>query len=143
MSLIRRVLGDGSILRYALVGIGMSVLDLALFTLCSVVLGANEIIANVVSTILTVCVSYLINRRWVFRADRASWRSFVSFAGVTLVTGLIVQTSVIWAIVHLAPLILPELTPAILLPAAKITAMGVGALMNFIGYRFVFRKRER
>lgn len=135
-------IGDGTFIRYLLVGVSISALDLALFTLFSVVFGLNEIIANVASTVISICVSYLINRIFVFRGGGGFWSNFFSFAGVTLFTGLVLQSLVIWACAALAFTAFPSSEAAIVLPLAKVVAMGVGAVANYLGYRFVFRKAD-
>lgn len=138
---------SGTFPRYLLVGVGMSLLDLLLFSLLAVGAGVPEVLSNVVSTVITVCVSFLINRSFVFRAHRQSVTaraillSFASFAGVTLVTGLVIQSAVIWGVVQLTHAVAPGLEYALVAPAAKIVAMGVGAICNYLGYRLVFKER--
>lgn len=129
----------GSFPRYLLVGVGMSLLDLALFSVFAVLFGLHEVPANVISTVVTVLVSYQLNRRFVFTDARSGWRAFFAFAGVTLVTGMIIQSAVIWGVVALGSGLAPGVTPEVLLPAAKIIAMGFGALCNYFGYRFILR----
>lgn len=131
--------GDGSLWRYLIVGILMSLLDLVLFTTFSVLFGWHEVLSNVISTLVTVCVSFLINRTFVFRAGRPSLRSFFSFAGVTLASGLVLQSFVIWGLVQVASTVVPAAGDAVLLPAAKISAMALGAMANYLGYRWVFK----
>lgn len=130
---------DGALARYLVVGVGISLLDLALFSGFALVVGLHEVAANVLSTIIAVCASYFINRAYVFRADRISWRSFFSFAGVTLFTGLVLQSLIIWLLVSAAVWEFVGLSEAAGLPVVKIFAMGVGAFANFLGYRLVFR----
>lgn len=137
-----RVSSDGAFFRYLLVGASISLLDLGLFTLFSVTLNWSGVVANITSTVISVCVSYLVNRVWVFRAGRASWSSFFSFAGITLITGLVFQSAVIWIVVAVGAWMAPTINLEILLVVAKIAAMAVGALANYIGYRLVFRQRK-
>lgn len=128
----------GSFPRYLIVGVLTSLLDLSLFSLQTVIFGLHPVPSNVVSTVVTVCVSYVINRRFVFRAERSTWRTFISFAGVTLVTGLFVQSAVIWGLVHGARALAPSISSGVVMPAVKVIAMGVGAMCNYLGYRSVF-----
>lgn len=138
-SLVQRFLTGGSFPRYLVVGVFTSLLDLSLFSLLALLLHVPEIPANVVSTIVTVCVSYLINRRFVFKAQRSTWGTFFSFAGMTLFTGLVIQSVIIWAVVSGTALVAASLSAALVKPSAKVIAMGVGALCNYFGYRFIFR----
>ena len=95
---VRAILGDGAALRYVGVGVFNSLLDLGLFTLFSVALGITPLVANVMSTSITLCVSYFLNRHFVFRSNVGYARSAVQFVTVTLFSGLVVQSGVIWLV---------------------------------------------
>ena len=131
----------GAFLRYVLVGGFNTLLDLGLFTLFAVVVGLPPLVANVISTCITLCVSYLLNRVFVFRTDRSVQHTVVQFVAVTLISGLIVQSAVIWVVLHLGALIAPDLSHDVLAPLAKICAMGVGMISNYLGYRWLFGSR--
>jgi putative flippase GtrA len=131
----------GAFLRYLLVGGFNTLLDLGLFTLFAVVVGFQPLVANVLSTSITLCVSYLLNRVFVFRTSRSVQRTAVQFVSVTLISGLVVQSAVIWVVMHLGPMIVPGLSHDILAPLAKICAMGVGMGSNYLGYRWLFNAR--
>lgn len=128
----------GAFLRYLLVGGFNTLLDLGLFTLFAVVVGIQPLVANVLSTTITLCVSYLLNRVYVFRTARTVQRTLVQFVAVTLISGLVVQSAVIWAVLHVGVLVAPGLSHDVLAPLAKICAMGVGMISNFLGYRWLF-----
>lgn len=132
---------QGSFLRYLLVGGFNALLDLGLFTLGAVVIGLHPLVANIVSTSITLCVSYLLNRVFVFRTTRSIQRTVVQFVTVTLISGLLVQSGVIWVVLRLGGLVVPNLPPDVLEPLAKICAMGVGMGSNYLGYRWLFGSR--
>jgi putative flippase GtrA len=132
----------GAFLRYLLVGGFNTLLDLGLFTLFAVVVGIQPLVANVLSTTITLCVSYLLNRVFVFRTERSVQRTVVQFVAVTLISGLAVQSAVIWAVLHVGELVAPGLSYDVLAPVAKIFAMGVGMISNFLGYRWLFGSRR-
>lgn len=125
-------------LRYAGVGVITTLLDLTLFSVFALAVGLAPLVANVVSTVITLCVSYLINRWFVFRSDAGAARTFVPFVTVTLFSGLIVQSVVIWAVIHTGHALTPDLSDSWLKPGAKIVAMGVGMVSNYLGYRWLF-----
>ena len=131
----------GAFLRYLLVGVFNTLLDLGLFTLFAVVVGLHPLVANIVSTSITLCVSYLLNRVFVFRTARSVQRTVVQFVAVTLISGLVVQSAVIWTVIHLGALIVPDLSHDVLALLAKICAMGVGMGSNYLGYRWLFGSR--
>lgn len=133
----------GTFFRYLLTGATISLLDLTLFTWFSVGLDLHVAVANVLSTILAICVSYLINRFFVFRAARASWSTFLGFTTVSLFNGMLLQSLIIWFLVAVTPILISDVPSALLVTVSKVIAMGVGALANYFGYRLVFRKRER
>jgi putative flippase GtrA len=132
---------QGAFLRYLLVGGFNTLLDLGLFTLFAVVVELDPLIANILSTSITLCVSYLLNRVFVFRTERSIQRTAVQFVAVTLISGLVVQSAVIWVIMGLGAVIVPGLPTDVLAPLAKICAMGVGMGSNYLGYRWLFGSR--
>lgn len=134
---------QGSFLRYVLVGVFNSLLDLVLFTLLAVLVGLPPLLANVLSTTITLGVSYLLNRFFVFRTQRSVQGTVVQFVAVTLTSGLLIQSAVIWAVLHLGALVVPGLSSDIVEPLAKIAAMAVGMVFNYLGYRWLFRSRQR
>ncbi|GAA3629830.1 GtrA family protein [Microlunatus ginsengisoli] len=133
----------GAFWRYVLVGGFNTLLDLGLFTLFAVVVGLAPLVANVISTSITLCVSYLLNRAFVFRTTRSVQGTVVQFVAVTLVSALVIQSAVIWTVIHLGQLLVPQLSHDILAPFAKICAMGVGMISNYLGYRWLFGHRGR
>lgn len=128
----------GSARRYLIVGLFNTGLDLLLFSLLAVVVGFEPVLANVVSTVVVMTISFFLNRAWVFRADDAGLRSYVAFVAVTLFSGLVVQSLVILGVLAVADAVLPDLSRDVVAPAAKVIAMGVGMVSNFLGYRWVF-----
>ena len=131
----------GSFLRYLLVGGFNSLLDLALFTLFAVVVSLHPLVANVLSTSITLCVSYLLNRAFVFRTTRSIQGTVFQFVTITLISGLLVQSAVIWTVIRLGGLLVTDLPDGVLEPFAKVCAMAVGMVTNYLGYRWLFRSR--
>lgn len=138
-----RLLRDhGSLLRYVLVGGFNTLLDIGLFTLLATVVRLYPLLANVISTAVVICVSYALNRAFVFRSDRKHTRTLPQFVIVTLFSALVVQSAVIWVVIHLGGRLLPQLPYDVLAPAAKVCATGVGMISNYLGYRWLFRPRH-
>jgi putative flippase GtrA len=128
-------------LRYLLVGTFNTLLDLGLFTLFAVIIDIHPLAANILSTSITLCVSYLLNRVFVFRTERSVRRTAIQFVSVTLISGLVVQSAVIWAVLGLTPVLVPGLNADVVATFAKIIAMGVGMISNYFGYRWLFGSR--
>lgn len=153
-----RKIGSASFIRYFFVGIATSLLDFSLFTLLAVGLQVQIVIANVISTLITISISYLINQSFVFQAEKSGWKRFFQFAGWTLFTGLVVQSVIIWLVVNGGSALAGQFcepgrlvgdlgvycdlgVAEIFKPLGKICAMAVGAFANYFGYRFLFRAR--
>ncbi|WP_052961411.1 MULTISPECIES: GtrA family protein [Bacteria] len=132
---------SGSLPRYLITGAGMSALDFGLFMLCSAAFGAPPALANTISTIITVVTSYQLNRRFVFRGGQGGFMRFLSFAGVTLFTGLIVQTGIVLLLTALLSTTLPALPEYLVHGAAKVVAMAVGALCNYFCYKIILTRK--
>lgn len=130
--------GTRSVDRYVLVGLLNTALDLALFTLLAVGVGLAAVLANALSTVCVMTLSFFLNRAWVFRSGSSGVGTFVGFVAVTLFTGLLVQSAVIVAVIALAEAFTPALPTALVTPAAKVVAMGAGMVVNFLGYRWLF-----
>ncbi|WP_288292527.1 GtrA family protein [uncultured Varibaculum sp.] len=126
--------------RYLVTGGAMSLLDWGLFTTFCVALSFPAVLANICSTVITICVSYFLNQRFVFKAKRASWKSFFSFSGLTLFTGLVLQSLVILGVLKFLVIFQGDPLPAFAAPGAKIIAMAIGATCNYLGYKYLFTK---
>ena len=129
---------SGSARRYLVVGLANTALDLALFSLLAVALGVAPVLANVVSTVVVMTVSFFVNRAWVFRAESAGLRAYAGFVTVTLFSGLVLQSLVILGVIAAAGAVVPDLSDGLVEPGAKLVAMAVGMVSNFLGYRYVF-----
>lgn len=131
-------IGSRSLDRYVLVGLFNSALDVVLFSLLTLAVGLVPVVSNVISTVLVMTVSFFINRLWVFRSSARGLDAFARFAAVTLVSGWVVQSTVIVVFLALTDWLAPSLAAEILTPTAKVVAMGVGMVFNFVGYRWLF-----
>ncbi|MDO9456982.1 GtrA family protein [Nocardioides sp.] len=127
--------------RYLVVGLANTALDLVLFTVLAVAVGVPPVVANVISTVVVMTVSFFVNRAWVFRAESAGLRAYVGFVAVTLFSGLVLQSLVILGVIAVASGVAPDLPDELVEPGAKLVAMAVGMVSNFLGYRWVFSDR--
>lgn len=128
--------------RFALVGGLNTAVDLIIFLALSHI-RIPIFWANVVSTTCAFGVSYLLNRGFVFKQDKAGGkqqlRQFVAFAAITFFGLWCLQPIVIWGVSKLlAPI---ALAPTITLGIGKILATCVTMVWNYVLYgKFVFRK---
>jgi len=139
---IKALVTDAALRRYVGVGIFNTCVDFALYSLGTAVFHWYPLVANVVSTTITLCVSYFLNRRFVFRSNVGYARSIPTFVAVTLFSGLLVQSGVIWLVLHAAAIWTSALDTTLIREAAKVIAIGVGMCSNYVGYHWLFRQRS-
>lgn len=128
--------------RYLVVGLGNTALDLVLFTVLAVAAGVPPVLANVISTVVVMTISFFLNRSFVFRSEASGPSAYAGFVAVTLFSGLVLQSLVILGVIHLAGAVVPDLSDELVKPAAKVVAMACGMVSNFLGYRWVFGGRQ-
>lgn len=136
-----RLLRRLSLARYVLVGGFNTALDFGLYTLLVTAFWVPPLIANVVSTVVTMCVSYLLNRTFVFHSNQSHARGFLSFVAVTLTSGLVIQSIVIAFVITVGESF-TSISHNILATGAKVCAICVSMVFNYLGYRYIFRSRN-
>ena len=119
---------------FALVGLVNLVVDFGVFALGYYVFGLPIITANVLSWVIAVSNSYVMNSLTTFAAEsgrRLRLRDYLTFA-LSQVGGLITNTTTVFVASYYVPV-----------PVAKLLAIGVGFLVNFsLSHFVVFRRRE-
>ncbi|MDQ3987721.1 MAG: GtrA family protein [Actinomycetota bacterium] len=134
---MRDVHGTG--VRFGLVGVANTTVDLVLFTVLSVA-GVPLVVANLASTSAGMALSFVLNRRFTFRAGSGSpLRQVLLFLLVNAVVLWVVQPLVILAVSAALADVLP-VTAALV--TGKALALVVGVSCNYLLYsRLVFRPR--
>lgn len=76
----------GQAVRFILVGVLNTAVDLVAFYLLSLIPGMPEVAAKTISYMLGICNSFLWNKYWTFSAARSArgWREFGVFVAVNL-----------------------------------------------------------
>lgn len=123
-------------LRFGLVGIVNTLVDLVLYTGLSL-LGVATVPANLVSTTAGTACSFVLNRGFTFRATAGSLRRQVLLFVVVNVIGLwVLHPLVIGAVES----VLPPASALVEAVVPKTAAIAVGLVWNFLLYsRLVFR----
>lgn len=111
--------------------------SIASYGYCNIVLGINELVANVISWILAVSFAFVTNRIWVFQAPTHTFAEFlkqmVSFFGGRVITLAVEE---ILLLVFITWLALPSMP-------VKIVAQVVVIVLNYvISKLIVFRKKD-
>jgi len=122
---------DG-LLRFAAVGVFITIIDFVIFITLVRYFEWNIILANVVSYFIAVSNSYVLNLVWTFRkSDGAKFgaKSFILFVTVNTV-GFLIGSLVIW---QLQRVVIPEF--------AKLSSIPVTLVWNFFATkRFVIER---
>ncbi|HMH70437.1 MAG TPA: GtrA family protein [Candidatus Saccharimonadales bacterium] len=129
--------------KFLLVGSTNTLIDLTLYFFFSNIIGLNPIIANVLSTGITLCISFFLNHKFVFRSEKKKRSTAIQFVAVTLFNAWIVQSLIIAGVVHSlgnTPFFLSHIWTLNLL--AKLCSVGVSFILNFLGYRYIFKMKE-
>lgn len=132
------------LVRFAVVGGFNTALDFTLLFLFVYLAGWNEILSNVVSTGICLVISFLLNKKWTFRASGNPARQFVLFLVVTLFGLWVLQTIVIWGAMAGLAVWAPDIPNALALGAAKLAATVVSLTWNYLMYgRVVFTEQAQ
>lgn len=128
-------------IRFGLVGVVNTSVDFALLFLLARIFGVPVLVANMISTLCAVAVSYLLNKKAVFKnADKQGLRSVLLFVAVTL-AGLWGLQSLVIAIVTGALGVVGD--DALILLIAKIVATITSLVWNYVWYsQVIFRKKS-
>jgi putative flippase GtrA len=116
--------------RFALVGVANTAIDVALFAVFCPALGI--VVANVVSTSFGMAFSFAMNGRHTFGATRATRAQAMRFLATNVVTMWVVQPLAITA---------AHSMPGVSLAIAKLAGLGLSMVANFGLYRYVVWSR--
>lgn len=126
-------------LRFGLVGIGNTLLDLVGYTLL-VLAGVPMLVANLISTSAGMALSFTLNRNFAFRATSGDARTQAILFFAVTATGL-------WAVQPLVILLFSGmftgLSGALAIASPKVASLMVGLVWNYTLYsKLVFRQKE-
>jgi putative flippase GtrA len=83
------------LLRYAFAGGASALTHLGVTALLVEVAGRRPVIASTIGFVASIAVSYLLQRRWVFRSQVANRLAIPRFLTVTAV-GFLLNASILW-----------------------------------------------
>lgn len=139
--------------RFGLVGVVNTALDFALLNVLTLGFGLPTLVANTLSVLVGICISYALNHVFVFRyPERMSFRRFAAFFGVTGFSSLVLQNVVIVLFELLFDtdfghsllfLQTADGDRVLALNVAKAAAVAVGLVWNFGLYRLVVFRTKR
>lgn len=125
--------------RYVIVGLLNTALDFFIFNVLSISFGVYSglylALINAIAFSVVITQSFLLNKFWTFRSSGAVIRvEFVKFFLVSL-GALFINTAIVYVLT--TPVGPPDgVSPLLWENAAKIIALGVNILWNFLGFKF-------
>lgn len=135
--LIRKAFGENrkETIRYLLMGVVTSAVNLSVFFLMTEWLGINYLLSNITAWVMTVLVGFVGNKKYVFKTPYGSRRAvlseFLKF-GYGRVFSFFVDTALLWLLVSVC-----GFDSAII----KLVNSVVVVLLNYvISKRWVFKK---
>jgi putative flippase GtrA len=126
--------------RFIVVGASATVIDFAILNLLNL-LGVPSIVANTISTGLSMLFSFFANKKFTFKSESKNYvRQVVLFIIFTLFGLWVIQNLIIQGLLSILPTDWPEL---IRLNGAKIIATFASMIWNYTTYaRFVFTETK-
>lgn len=134
-----------SFFRFLLIGSVNTSIDVSLFAIFANVLDFNPVIASILSTAITISISFPLNRSFVFKSSRKKRHTAGHFLAITLFNAWVVQSAIIFIVVNSfdSTSIFADHTDALNL-IAKISSISVSMFLNYFGYRYIFdQKRDK
>ena len=131
-------------IRFGLVGIANTTVDFSVLLLLAGLLGFPSWLANVISTSCALVVSYILNKKAVFKDSRGGRKQVLLFVGVTLFGIWFIQTVILVSVEELLHSFygIPERNIYLLL-VAKIIGVSASLTWNFLWYsKVVFRSQK-
>jgi putative flippase GtrA len=127
-------------LRFLIVGGSSTVLDFGILNIL-VFLGVDTLIANTISTFLSMIFSFFMNKSFTFKSSSKNYkREVFLFVVFTLIGLWVIQNGVIQGLLLVIPQGLPEF---VRLNAAKLIATAFSMVWNFTTYKkFVFKNEK-
>jgi putative flippase GtrA len=128
--------------RFVAVGGLNTAIDVAIFSLLSVMFHLNVFKANVVSTSSALDISYILHSRFTFMSGLKT-KTFIMFILITLSGLWLLQPLIILLLAPLLEATLPLHNLKIPVIAAKIAAIGATLVWNYLGYsKIVFASKK-
>ena len=140
-------------IRYLLAGIFNTIIDFSLLNIIVSSLQFYPVVANTISVSVGITISYFLNHYFVFaRKDGVSLKKYLIFFCVTGFSAIILQGLIIFGLEHLfvsswwqSIYLVGDLlsnNETLALNAAKVAAVAVSMVWNFLLYKYVVFKKQ-
>jgi putative flippase GtrA len=130
--------------KFFITGILNTTVDIVLFFVFANLIHVFPVYANILSTGLTMCLSFYLNYTFVFKSSNARHKAAALFILTTLFNAWVIQSAIIYSIVHSlgTTAFFTEHVWTLNL-FAKFCGVGASFMLNFIGYRTIFISKEK
>ncbi len=129
--------------KFVIVGSLNTGIDLALFFILADLLSINALISNILSTGLTMLLSYALNHKFVFKSTKMHKETVIQFFLATIFNIWIVQTAIIAVVLSLSSNIgFLRSHKWTLNLFAKLCGIGISFILNFVMYRYIFNMQS-
>jgi putative flippase GtrA len=126
--------------KFLIIGSFNTLVDIILYSILTDLVGLNIIYSNIISTSLTLIMSFYLNHYFVFNSEKKKLSTAWKFVIITLFNVWGIQSLIIYISNH-------ELLKANLLInhrwtinlLAKLCGVTVSFMLNYLGYKYVFR----
>lgn len=131
---------DASLWKFLLVGVGNTLLSMAITFVLYNAFGVDPVLSSAVAYLAGAVLSFFLNRYFTFKSEEGFWASALKFA---------INVAVLWTVT--TPFLQPWMAGALTawLPErwannlAILFCMGAYTVLNYFGQRFfAFRKRK-
>jgi putative flippase GtrA len=130
-----------SIARFLFIGSLNTLIDLTLYAIFANFIGIHPVISSILSTGITLCFSFFMNHYFVFRSSKHKRHTALQFVSITLFNVWLIQSSIIWFALHIfTPVIFFQHHHWTLNMFAKVCGVSVSLVLNYLGYRKIFRE---
>ncbi|MCL1839702.1 GtrA family protein [Candidatus Saccharibacteria bacterium] len=119
--------------RFMMVGGVNTVLDFTIYGLLVSVLGFFAVVANMISTVIVLTISFGLNYKFVWQSKKSKRETAPRFVIISLFSAWVVQSGIIWIIVTIFG------TDDVISLLAKVVGICAGTITNYLGYRYIFR----
>lgn len=130
-------------LRFLLIGSINTALDLSLFMLFANIFGVYAVFASILSTGITLIFSFFMNHHFVFKSQKRRRNTLIAFITVTLFNVWIIQSSVIYVVLHsieATGMLKDHLWTLNLV--AKLCGVAVSTILNYFSYKSIFKEKN-
>jgi putative flippase GtrA len=120
-------------IRFLVVGGVNTLLDFVTFGILANTLGMFAVFANMISTFITMTISFFLNYNFVWHSKKSKRWAAPRFLAVSLFSAWVIQSGIIWIITSIFGT--ADATNLI----AKIIGISIATIFNYLGYKLIFK----